>query len=291
MKNIILLIVLLFSVTIANAQKEKSDSDTTKIKLGDKTIIIVDKNDKTEDTISVKEEIKDEEITIKQNEKKTKAKKYYNSRNYSRWAGLYLGINQFGDIRDGGELTANFKNWEINPWKSRIWNINFMEINLSIVKKHILLTTGFGLEYKNFSFKNNIDLVEENGQVNPVVNNSLKYKKDKLHVSYFQMPILLEFNTSSRARKGFYLAAGFVGGLKMYSKLYQKYDLDDNTIKKRTKSDFNLNPYQLYGTLRIGINRLTLYGNFDLMPLFKEGESTLGDNLMVVSAGVKLIGF
>ncbi len=291
MKNITLLIVLLFSVTFVNAQNEKSNSDTTKIKLGDKTIIIVDKNDESEDTVSIKEEIKDEKISIKQKENKIKTKKRYNSKKYSRWAGLYLGVNQFGDIRDGGELTANFKNWEINPWKSKIWNINFMEINLSIIKKHILLTTGFGLEYKNFSFKNDIDLVEENGKVDPVVNNSLKYKKDKLHVSYFQMPLLLEFNTSSRPGKGFYLAAGFVGGLKMYSKLYQKYDLGDNTIKKRTKSDFNLNPYQLYGTLRIGIKRLTLYGNFDLMPLFKESESTLGDNLMVVSAGVKLIGF
>ncbi len=282
---------MLFSVTFANAQKEESDNDTTKIKLGNKTIIIVEKNNETEDTTSVKEEIKDEEITINKKEKKTKAKKYYNSKKYSRWAGFYLGINQFGDIRDGGELTANFKNWEINPWKSRIWNINFMEINLSIIKKHILLTTGFGLEYKNFSFKNNIDLIEENGQVDPVVINNLNYKKDKLHVSYFQMPLLLEFNTSPRPGKGFYLAAGFVGGIKMYSKLYQKYDLDDNTIKHKIKSDFNLNPYQLYGTLRLGINKLTLYGNFDLIPLFKDGGSTLGDNLMVVSAGVKLIGF
>jgi len=287
MKNVILLIAMLFTVTLANAQKE--NSDTTKIKLGNKTIIIVEKNNDKVDTTIIKEKIEDKEVTINSKEKKTKHKNHYNSRNYSRWAGLYLGINQ---LVDDGFLEPSTNDWAINPWKSRIWNINFMEVNLNIVKRHILLTTGFGLEYKNYSFTENIDLViNENGSVNPVKNNDLKYSKDKLHVSYFQMPILLEFNTSSRPRKGFYLAAGVVGGVRMYSKLYQKYELNDNTIKQKTKSDFNLNPYQLYGTLRIGFNRLTLYGNFDILPLFKEGGSNTGDNLMTVSAGVKLIGF
>ncbi len=287
MKNVILLIAMLFTVTLANAQKE--NRDTTKIKLGNKTIIIVEKNNDKMDTTIIKEKIKDKEVTINSKEKKTKHKKHYNSRKYSRWAGLYLGLNQ---LVDDGFLEPSTNDWAINPWKSRIWNINFMEVNLNIVKRHILLTTGFGLEYKNYSFTENIDLVKnENGSVNPVKNNDLKYSKDKLHVSYFQMPILLEFNTSSRPRKGFYLAAGVVGGVRMYSKLYQKYELNDYKIKRKTKSDFNLNPYQLYGTLRIGFNRLTLYGNFDILPLFKEGGSNTGDNLMTVSAGVKLIGF
>ena len=278
---------MLFTVTLANAQKE--NRDTTKIKLGNKTIIIVEKNNDKMDTTIIKEKIKDKEVTINSKEKKTKHKKHYNSRKYSRWAGLYLGLNQ---LVDDGFLEPSTNDWAINPWKSRIWNINFMEVNLNIVKRHILLTTGFGLEYKNYSFTENIDLVKnENGSVNPVKNNDLKYSKDKLHVSYFQMPILLEFNTSSRPRKGFYLAAGVVGGVRMYSKLYQKYELNDYKIKRKTKSDFNLNPYQLYGTLRIGFNRLTLYGNFDILPLFKEGGSNTGDNLMTVSAGVKLIGF
>jgi len=287
MKNVILLIAMLFTVTLANAQKE--NRDTTKIKLGNKTIIIVEKNKNKVDTTIIKEKIKDKEVTINSKEKKTKHKKHYNSRKYSRWAGLYLGLNQ---LVDDGFLEPSTNDWAINPWKSRIWNINFMEVNLNIIKRHILLTTGFGLEYKNYSFTENIDLVKnENGSVNPVKNNDLKYSKDKLHVSYFQMPILLEFNTSSRPRKGFYLAAGVVGGVRMYSKLYQKYELNDYKIKRKTKSDFNLNPYQLYGTLRIGFNRLTLYGNFDILPLFKDGGSNTGDNLMTVSAGVKLIGF
>jgi len=287
MKNVILLIAMLFTVTLANAQKE--NRDTTKIKLGNKTIIIVEKNNDKMDTTIIKEKIKDKEVTINSKEKKTKHKKHYNSRKYSRWAGLYLGLNQ---LVDDGFLEPSTNDWAINPWKSRIWNINFMEVNLNIVKRHILLTTGFGLEYKNYSFTENIDLVKnENGSVNPVKNNDLKYSKNKLHISYFQMPILLEFNTSSRPRKGFYLAAGVVGGVRMYSKLYQKYELNDYKIKRKTKSDFNLNPYQLYGTLRIGFNRLTLYGNFDILPLFKEGGSNTGDNLMTVSAGVKLIGF
>ena len=278
---------MLFTVTLANAQKE--NRDTTKIKLGNKTIIIVEKNNDKVDTTIIKEKIKDKEVTINSKEKKTKHKKHYNSRKYSRWAGLYLGLNQ---LVDDGFLEPSTNDWAINPWKSRIWNINFMEVNLNIIKRHILLTTGFGLEYKNYSFTENIDLVKnENGSVNPVKNNDLKYSKDKLHVSYFQMPILLEFNTSSRPRKGFYFAAGVVGGVRMYSKLYQKYELNDNTTKRKIKSDFNLNPYQLYGTLRLGFNKLTLFGNFDMLPLFKDGGSNTGDNLMAISAGVKLIGF
>ncbi len=294
MKNIILLIVMVFTASLVSAQKENTDADTTKLKLGNKTIMIIEKNEETGETVLKQKEITDEEktVTIDEKNKKGMDKPHYSSRKYSRWAGLYLGVNQLGDIGDGGPLSIDMQDWQINPWKSRIWNINFMEMNLSIIKKHILLTTGFGLEYKNYSFTENIDLVEDkDNRVNPEVNNNLKYKTDKLHVSYFQMPILLEFNTSSKAGKGIYLAAGVVGGLRMYSKLYQKYDLGDNTIKRKTKSDFNLNPYQLYATLRLGFNKITFFGNFDLIPLFKEDRSQTGDNLMAISAGVKLVGF
>lgn len=289
MKNLFFLLAILFSVSFMNAQSENSSSDTTKIKLGGKTIIIIE-NEKSSSNKTIKVEEKIDKEYVEETEKIKKPKKY-KVRKYSRWAGLYLGINQLGDIRDAGPLLSNSP-WQINPWKSRIWNINFMEMNLSIIKRHLLLTTGLGFEFKNFAFTENIDLVEnDRKQINPIKNNAYKYTKDKLHVSYFQIPLLLEFNTSSRPKKGLYLAGGLVGGVRMYSKLYQEYDSDENEIENKTSSNFNLSPFQLYGTLRVGFNKFTLFGNFDLLPLFEDGKSDTGDNLMVVSTGIKLLGF
>ena len=291
MKKVILLLLVIFSVSNIFAQKEKTEQDTTKFKLGNKTIIIIEKNEK-EDEVKKEEDIKimkegEEEEEIVKEEVKPK----YKSRDYSRWAGINLGFNQFVKFSDLSELNGDMENWSINPWKSTTWNINIMEFNVSLIKRHLLLTTGLGFEFRKYGFDKNIDLVYNNDKVEPAINNNLDYGKNKLSASYVQIPLLLEINTSSRAKKGLYLAGGVIGGYKMSSEMNQSYKINGQKIKKETHDNFNLNSYQVEGTVRIGINRFTFFTNFDMVPVFKEGKIGTNHNLSNVTFGIQLIGF
>ena len=298
MKKAILLLVMIFSVSSIFAQKEKSEQDTTKLVLGNRTIIIIEKKDvgdtvniekKVEVTVEGEDSVKEEEEVIVKNKDKTSKCK---CENFSRWAGINLGFNQFVRLSNLSALGSGSENWSINPWKSTTWNINIMEFSVSLIKRHLLLTTGLGFEFRNYSFDKNIDLIyNDRDYTIPAVNNYIDYNKDKLSASYVQVPLLIEINTSSRPKKGFYLAGGVIGGYKMSSEMNQKYKLNGQKIKKEIHDDFNLNPYQLEGTLRIGINRFTLFTNFDLLPVFKEGKIATGEDLANVTFGIQLIGF
>ena len=297
MKNLVILLVMLLGVSTLFAQNEKNSSDTTKLKIGGRTIIIIEDEKESNDEKNIEEEIiievdSDENSIVK----KEKKKKKYKARNYSRWAGLNIGLNQLTILETLGQLDDNTEIWQLNPWKSRTWNFNILEFSLSLVKKHILLTTGLGFEYRNYSFDKNIDLEytywpTDHKTIDPVINNDLDYSKNKLHVSYVQIPLLLEINTSSRPKKGLYLAGGLIGGYKMNSKLTQKYTFEDQDIKKIIDDSFNLNPYQLEGTLRIGFDRFMVFTNFDLLPVFEEGKSSTGDQLANLTIGLQLVGF
>jgi hypothetical protein len=293
MKKAIFLLIMLFSISSIYAQNEKTKSDTTKLKFGNKTIIIIEKKIKDEEVQEEKEiKVEEGEDIVKEEEEKVAKKKKYNSRNFSRWAGINLGFNQFVYLSDMSALSGKSENWSINPWKSTTWNINIMEFNVSLIKKHLLLTTGLGFQFRKYSFDKNIILVyDDKKNISAVVDKYIDYDKDKLSASYVQLPLLLEINTSSRPKKGFYLATGVIGGYKMTSKLKQVNKFDGRKIKVKIYDDFQLNPYQLEGTIRIGINRFTLFANFDMLPVFREDKIANSEDLSNITLGIQLIGF
>jgi hypothetical protein len=330
MKKSLFILALLFIFSSMIAQVEGTKKDTTKIKMGNRTIIIVEDKKVNEDSKDVEieeeviieneelelpeppeppeapeapEELSDEEIEVEvmgdedsDTDKEIRIKKVkkpkYKADKYSRWAGLNLGFNQLRNSEDFSALEGAGEIWDNKIWGSRTWNINLFEYSLSIVKRHILLTTGVGFEFRNYSFKKDFDLVYTGEFIEPQLT-TFDYSKNKLHASYVQVPLLLEFNTSSKPKKGLYLAGGVIGGYKMNSSMDQEYEFAGQEIEKEIEDNngFNLNDYQLMGTLRFGINRITFIGNFDLLPVFEEGKSITGDGISNVSFGVQLVGF
>ncbi len=278
MKKITFILLMIFFVSNLFSQKSEIPRDTTKVKFGNRTIIIVEGSDKP-----VK--------IIEEQENSPKKKEEYKLGKNSRWNGLYLGFNQLAQgLAPLDPFSGNMEIWEVNPWKSRVWNLNFLKYSLNIVPNHVIVTTGLGIEWKNYNFKENIDLEEIDGELVPVVNNLLNYKNNKLHSWYFQIPLLFEFNTSEKSNRGFYVGAGVVGGIRVKSKMYKKYELNNRTVKSKIYDDFNLNPFQAILTVRVGFDRLTLFANYDLIPVFKQDENK-GDGLKTFSFGLRLLPF
>lgn len=285
MKKAILFFALIFTVSFISAQKENSKMDTTKLKIGGKTIMIIENESK--DSKELKEIKKEKDDKVIKATKKNK----YKVKKYSRWAGLNVGFNSFGERNDLPE-SDDIDLFDINPFRSKVWNLNILEYSLSIVDRHLLLTTGLGFEFRNYRFNNSVDFIyDQDDKIDLVVNKDVEYDKNKLKMSFVQVPLLLEINTSKRAKKGLYFAFGVVGGYRMTTSLNQEFVENGLKTERKIRNSFNYNPFQANGTIRIGINKFTLISSFDLLPMFKDNSSKVGETLVPVSLGIQLVGF
>ena len=279
MKHFFFIMTILLFWSYIPAQETGVKKDTTKWNLGNKTIIII------ENTGEVKKE------TSKKTGTKTKKKKY-NIKHYSRWAGINLGFNQF--LGSDYALIDNAKSfWEINFWKSRTWDFNIWEYSVPVIKPYLLLTSGLGFQFRNYSFEKNIKLIYDKNDIIPVLVGRPEFTKNKMHITYLQVPLLVEVNTSVKEKKGMYLGAGIIFGMKMTSSLTQKYSENNQKIKLKITDDFNLSKYQLSGTFRLGFNRFTLITNFDfLSPVFNNAHYNSYDfEIYNITFGFQLLGF
>ncbi len=127
----------------------------------------------------------------------------------------------------------------------------------------------------SYGLKNNVDIstADSSAIYGMILDDTIRdYSKNKLRASYINIPLMLEFNTSDDNDKSFHVAAGVVGGWKMGSITKQKWEDDNEKYQARRKSDFNLNPFTLDATARIGYKNLTVFATYGLTPLFQKDK-------------------
>jgi Outer membrane protein beta-barrel domain len=118
------------------------------------------------------------------------------------------------------------------------------------------------------------------------------FKKTKLATSYLEAPIELRFSSDPMNGNGFKAAIGVKVGLLMNAHTrntkFQNKDnnsLNDFIMKESSKRFFNKN--RISATARLGYGHFTLYGAYQLTPLFKDG---LGPVVRPFSVGITLSG-
>ena len=239
--------------------------DTTKFKIKDKELIIVDKYEKG-----------DKEG--KQHKKK--------SQDFNNWAGIDLGVN----LLDEGEYAFKVGNNLPTPdyVKSLVIDINLFEKDIHLVQNYANIVTGVGFGFYNYSFRDNYTLNYTTGYTGFVQDTSVNYIKNKLKTSFVNVPLLLEFNTGKDPDKSFHLGVGAIFGFMMNSKLKQKYKVDDSERKVKIKEDFNLSPFRASATVRVGYGDLNLFATYALKPFFEKGKGPLVNPFTV---GISLISF
>jgi len=101
--------------------------------------------------------------------------------------------------------------------------------------------------------------------------------RSTLYSAYLTVPLLLELTAGSDQpyKKIFYLDAGVVGGVRLYS--HQRFTgtyENGNEFEIVTKSAFNLNTWMLDATVRMGYGYFGLFANYSVLGMFKEGTTT-----------------
>jgi len=141
------------------------------------------------------------------------------------------------------------------------------------------LTTGLGCNFRTITFQNQYAMVSTDSTIslqtgNPTLYDSLaSIKYSTFNQGFVQVPLLLDFSTKTRQAKSFSIAAGVIGGLRMYAnhQLRGKYSNGDKfNNQMRDDKRFHSNLLNLDATVRIGYGALGVYGTYSLTSLFKK---------------------
>jgi len=257
------------------------DPDTSKVRIGKKQYTVIVDGDK-EIRIVTDE---DSDLVIKE-EKQEKHRRPMR-RMDGTWEGFEFGLTNFLNADYQLELPSNAG--FLDPKMAESWgmNFNFAEKSLGLVKNYFGLVTGLGLEYQRYMFVNDFDLVKGvNGiEAGPV---DLDFYKNRLSVWHLNVPLMAEFQIPVYGEHNrIKISAGVVGGLRLGSRQVQKYRVDDEKQKIKTKDDFYLRDFRYGFTARVGYGDLMLFANYYPQTLFKDGK---GPGVYPVTVGIHFGG-
>jgi len=269
------------------------DGDTTKISVGNHTLIVDD----------------DGNVKYVRNKK---------IRFNGHWGGVQLGINGYVTPNFNTSFGKNYDYLALRYEKSIAVNLNIYEQNIALNKaKNMGLVTGIGMAWNNYSFTSSTYLSPDSSGVYGFYIKGASVRKSKLTAMYITIPLMYEIQTKNPRRiKQFHFGIGVLmsARVRTHTKVYYNeanqpyklYDpktdsflpanpdvtyttppLIDRNIVKQYNS-FYMQPFKFDGMISIGYSIINLYATFGLNPLFQHDRGPL---LYTWSAGISLVGW
>jgi len=247
--------------SFAQNEEEEKESDTTRFVVGNLEFIIVDK-----DTILVDED-----------GNKKHGKNFgmnYDEADLTYWGGMDVGVNML--MNGNFEPTFNSPHLEVDPAQSFSYSFNFAEQRIRIVKDYFGIVTGLGFTNSRYGFKDDHLRLASNADSTWGMHDSTLvsgFTKNQLRVNYFNIPVLFQINTSTDPDRNFHIAFGAIGGIRMGSKVKYVYDVLGGENDHKEKGRYNINPFQLAATVRVGYRDFGLFANYNVLSLYESGKS------------------
>lgn len=258
MKKIYILFSALLLNLVSFSQKDKKcEGDTTRFKIGDATVIIVDSKKDGELHFNCDSLSKDSSKSDKKQED---------------W-------NTFLDLGTTGYLTPNYeitlpKDQELMALDySKSWTIGFSSLYMGAnIKDRVYIAPGLGIIWHNYHFKNTINISTSNSETAFSTDSIKDYTKYKLGVTYIQAPLIVGMRLGD-LKKPIGLQFGVVGNYKVGSKVRQKYKLDGKRYNEKIKDDFNLSPFKLDAIARLSMKDFGFFARYSFTPMFEKGKT------------------
>jgi hypothetical protein len=241
------------------------EPDSTRIRVGDKEISIVEKDNNTQIHVGNVEE-----------QNRTGHGKFR-----GHWAGFEWGINSLmsRDEEDSFMDLITDRSWCIN--------LNFAQYSLGFNSSHVGMLIGMGLSFNNYYFDNDNTIAEVDDYVVPVYLDGTNLVKSKLTTTFIRIPLLMEvqFPRSSTRSHRIYVSAGLLASLKLGSHTKVVYDDENGKSKDKDNDDFNINPFRAGVTARIGFHNISLFGDYSLTAMFLKDK---GPEMYPFSVGLAI---
>lgn len=260
MKKIGLLLPILLIGTLCFSQKEnKPSKDSTRIKMGNSTIIIIKNN--PNDSTDYDYDFGSCDSTHQEKEKEDDVTVYFD-----------LGMNGYLNEDQNISLPSSERLLELDYAKSRSFSFGFMLKDADIIKDRFYISPGIGLSWNNYFFKNNINISTSNDITTFTEDSVVEYSKYKLRSSYLDVPIVLGLRIGN-PEKAVNIQAGIIGGLKLRSIIKRKYTLDDARHKDKVRDDFNINPFKLEAIARLTYDDFGFFAKYSFTSLFENNKA------------------
>lgn len=178
---------------------------------------------------------------------------------YNRPGAAPLGANDF-NLNAGKSVNVNF-------WL-------FMQ-RINLVKHHLNLKYGLGVELNNYRYNSNISYLKQNPYVinqapTPVIiRDSVSFSKNKLAADYVTMPFMINYTSHpGNHNKGFSISLGVSAGY-LYSQ--RNKQVSDARGKQVNRGGYDLEQFKISYIGEIGLGPIRLYGSYVPNTIYKTG--------------------
>jgi hypothetical protein len=292
-----------FCLKLSAESQAKEKTDTSAYKKEATTVIIgrdlvsVEKNDSSLNLnagnrrLTILESLEGPRFSIKKysrnddwdQEDKEKERSRYRTRFRGHWSGIELGLNNFTTSRDNLAMPDDIDYMTLHSSKSTNFNINFTQLSLGL-GRHVGFVTGLGLNWNNYRFDGNNNIVKGANSVIEELVPSLNLEKSKLASLFLTVPFLLEIQIPVTSNH-LCIAAGPIGAIKLSSHTKMVFE-DGHTVK--SWGDFSLNMLRCGATARVGYGNFQFFGTYYKTPLFQKGKGPGGYDLYPFEIGIAL---
>lgn len=186
-------------------------------------------------------------------------------------------LNADGIAKSEGTNTTT----ELNFWPSMVWGFGFGgKTRMGESKMYIRYGMEFNWNY--FQMKGNTilvkydDVILETEGVAFYEDESQNYSKSAFRISYWDAPVLFEFDNSKPGQSdGFSLGLGGYGGIRMGSHTKVKYsDFNGDKSEVKQQNNYYTNGWR-YGLLgQVGFGTFKITAKYDLNHLFRTDKTT-----------------
>ena len=188
-----------------------------------------------------------------------------------------------------GQAPLGPGDFKLRTTKSSNINIWFFMQRLNLIKHHVNLKYGLGIEMNNFRFQSAVSLKEDGtNPYNPSQNinhpfifeDSISFSKNKLAADYVTIPFMLNFATNPNSvNKGLSVSAGVSVGYLYNSRNKQ---ISDEHGKLKNHGNYALENWKFSYIAELGMGPVHLYGSYSPNSIFSNGL-----NLMTYAVGIR----
>ena len=197
------------------------------------------------------------------------------------------------------------KEFDLDFLGSRSANL-YYQYEFRIFKSKFSFVPGIGLSLERFKFNGEATLDYVDGDFNsiamiPQVDTNIPgVKKSMLITNYVDIPLELRFSTNPEdPARSFKISVGGRIGYLYDSFTKIKYKENGELKKLKNKDNYNLTQFRYGLSGRIGIGNFSLFGYYNVSPLFEEGkglsdingQSSVKNDFSTLTIGISLASF
>ena len=208
----------------------------------------------------------------------------------TRWNVMDIGFNDW--VMSSGELGVPEEYSEMALDQGRgvnfHWGIFQQGVNISAAGR-LRLVYGVGIEYNNYRFVEDIDIVPGGDMITYSVNDERNYRKNKLVTQYATIPLMINFKSNPRNEgKSFNFGVGAQFGYLFGSHQKQKWNEDGQKEKLKKRGDYHVEEYRYGYVAQIGYGDFNLYAKYYPTPVFQKDK---GPEVYSASVGLVIMPF